>query len=118
MNASFIEYLWKMIPAAARPDALRQANAIEVTIERNDFGGWSIYPANQAALCLFGGNAPTGNFGCPADARRRAERDNCWTVIEPRAAHRGRIRQRLESSATLIVDERAGVTAAAVLSRS
>lgn len=58
------------------------AAEVEVRIAENDFGGWSIYAANDAARQIFGGDGPTGNFGTYADAYKRAARDNCWTVLE------------------------------------
>ncbi|WP_414664879.1 hypothetical protein [Horticoccus sp. 23ND18S-11] len=63
---------------------------IEVCIRENSRGGFSIYPANEAALALFAPPpglppedfAEAGNFGTYADAYKRAHRDNCWTVVE------------------------------------
>jgi hypothetical protein len=62
--------------------AQRQAaqQEIEVAIAPNDFGGWSIYPANPAAEALFAGAGPAGNFPTARAAEIRAERDNCWRV--------------------------------------
>ncbi len=50
---------------------------IEVRIAPNAFGGLSLFPANDAARDLFGGDEPTGNFATHADARKRVAW-NCW----------------------------------------
>jgi len=66
---------------------------IEVRIAENARGGFSIFPANDAARQLFAAPgesadsaAEVGNFGTYADAYRRAARDNCWTVVDAPAA--------------------------------
>lgn len=56
---------------------------IEVRIAENARGGWSIFPHNEAARKLFAGDGEAGNFGTYSDARTRAARDNCWTVVGP-----------------------------------
>jgi len=60
---------------------------IEVYIAPNEFGGWSIYPANEAAGTLFAGTSGAGtdgvgNFGLKASAVDRAAKHNCWTVVD------------------------------------
>lgn len=70
--------------------AQRQAaqEEIEVTIAPNDFGGWSIYPANAAAVALFAGDGPCGNFPTAQAAAERADRHNCWRVLATTAGGR------------------------------
>jgi hypothetical protein len=74
--------LTKLIQSLLGTPAQRQAaqQEIEVTIAPNDFGGWSIFPANAAAVALFAGTGPAGNFPTARAAEIRAARDNCWQV--------------------------------------
>lgn len=79
---SVFDFILQVVPRSARVRAISVAAEVEVTIGENDFGGWSIYAANDAARRILGGDEPTGNFGTPADAWRRASNDNLWRVVE------------------------------------
>lgn len=59
------------------PEASVLAGPVLVRIAPNPWGGLSLYPANDAARELMGGEEPTGNFGTEADARKRIAW-NCW----------------------------------------
>lgn len=57
-----------------------QAGAVQVRIAPNPWGGLSLYPVNDLARTLMGGDEPTGNFPTEADARKRATW-NAWDVV-------------------------------------
>jgi len=78
---TFLDTIAWLLPAQ-RTAERAQAGEVKVRIGKNERGGCSLYPANAAALALFGSHEPTGNFATPADARRRISW-NCWTE-EPR----------------------------------
>ncbi len=70
----FLRFLFPEAPVLAGP--------VLVRIAPNPWGGVSLYPANDAARDLMGGDQPTGNFASEADARRRVAW-NCWEEAAP-----------------------------------
>jgi hypothetical protein len=79
---SIFDFILSFVPRSARVPALSAVADVEVYIAENNFGGWSIFAANDRARELLGGDEPTGNFGTHADAFRRAHDHNCWTVVD------------------------------------
>ncbi|HRI83179.1 MAG TPA: hypothetical protein PLF88_12120 [Opitutaceae bacterium] len=73
-----IKLLCHLLGSPAQRQAAREE--IEVYIAPNEFGGWSIWPLNKAAITLMNGAGPTGNFPTAIAAEERAVRHNCWTV--------------------------------------
>lgn len=77
---TFIDCIAWLLPAQ-RTAARALAGEVKVWIAPNERGGFSLFPANGAALELFGSHEPTGNFASAADARRRLDW-NCWTEVD------------------------------------
>lgn len=78
---SLFDFILQFVPPKSRVAALSAAVEVEVSVNRNAAGGWSIYAANDCARELLGGDEPTGNFGTYAQAYQRAHDHNWWTVV-------------------------------------
>lgn len=57
--------------------AIATDTQVLVRIGPNPWGGTSLYPVNDYARQLMGGDEATGNFATEADARQRIAW-NCW----------------------------------------